>query len=79
MSVRLHRHPRSVRQKSGEPWSQKALRGLVDQAFQDLAQVVSARGMCAVEAARLAHLPAWELSAVGAACQCKDCKSRRLH
>ena len=78
--VRLHRHPRSARPRSGEPRPQKeALRGLVDQALQDVAQVVSARGMCAMEAARLAHLPLWDLKTVSAACQCPDCRSRRLH
>jgi hypothetical protein len=77
--VRLHRHPRSARPKSGEPRAKKALRGLVDQALQDVALVVSSRGLCAMEAARLAHLPQWDLLTVSAACQCPDCRSRRLH
>ena len=65
--VRLHRHPRSARQKAPQARSQQALRGLVDQALQDVAQVVSARGMCAMEAARLARLPLWDLKTVSAA------------
>lgn len=78
-SVRVHRHARSGQKKSGEARAQQALRGLVDQALMDVAQVVSARGLCAMEAARLARLPLWDLKTVGAACQCPDCRSRRLH
>ena len=77
--LRAHRHSRPAQKKAPRDPSQRALRGMVDRALLDLAQVVSARGMCAREAARLAHLPRWDLDAVGAACQCPDCLRRRLH
>lgn len=72
---------RNARQRRSTPAGRdhQALCGLVNRVLRDIAVEVSSRGICALEAARLAHLPSADRELVSAACGCAECSRKRLH
>ncbi len=80
-SIRF-RPPRMSRFQKAD-WSthgeRQALIALVDRTMKDISLIVSARGICALQAGEIARLPEDDLDLLASSCACASCSQGRLH